>query len=203
MTAFPASPATPGQSESRRAYARLSEFQDKPWFDDYLTLRDEMNEEGKPRWDNWRKCVFIAWTSLPEKQRWPQTQHELAKQVLGLSDDRVIRKWRAADPGIDDRIARLTSETLFRHRANVFDALIRVASTADHLSHSDRKLFLEMTGDYKPRTAITNELSGSLKVSGDLKTILEMDEDQLDILIANLQATIGAGTAGQMAAPTE
>ncbi len=98
-TAFPASPDTPGQAESRTAYQSLQDVRDKcSWWDEYLELR----EDG---W-TWRKAAFIAWSSLPGDKRWPQSQQELATQVLGLKSDRTLRKWRRKDPRIDEAIAQ-------------------------------------------------------------------------------------------------
>ena len=174
-TVFPASESTPGQSESRTAYARFQGWVDslgtedsqaldlpkvlldhkpgmgildeKPvWLDEYQALLAE-------KW-TWRKAAFIAWAASPAVKRWPDNQRELATRVLGLKSDRTIRKWRENDPRIDERIGRLMIEPLFQHRRDVIDALIQVASDPDPKAHPDRQLFLEMTGDYKPKGQI-------------------------------------------------
>lgn len=188
-TAFPAPADTPGQAQSRSAYAALPEVAaTAPWWEDYLALRQETDARGKARWD-WRKAVYIAWASLPDSRRWPPTQKELATAVLGLADDRTIRKWRAKDPGLDDRVAGLTSAVLFKHRANVFDALISVAASPEPNAHKDRKLFLELTGDYQPRQAIalTGQNDGPIQVTANFS---DLDEDDLEQLINNLQAAV-------------
>ena len=92
-TAFPASEQTPGQSESRRAYALfLKQLLTKPWKEDYERLRLE-------GWD-YRKAAYIAWASSPVKDRWPETQAKLAEE-LGLKSARTIQKWRENDARID------------------------------------------------------------------------------------------------------
>lgn len=145
-TRFPASEKVPGQGESRRAYQDFIQALDAfVWWQDYRELR----ELG---WD-WRKAAFIAWAASPIATREPATQDELAVQVLGLSSDRVIRKWRIKFPEMDDQIAVMQAAPLLRHRRDVFDALAESAATKDYHNHADRKLFLEMTGDYSRNQA--------------------------------------------------
>lgn len=143
-TLFPASADTPGQAQSRRAYKEILEAQARfDWWRDYL----ELTERG---WD-WRKAVFIAWSASPANKRSPATQNELATQVLGLTSDRVLRKWRAEQPEIEQEIVRMQAAPLLRHRRDIFDALVASAKDPDPKSHQDRKLALELMGDYKPR----------------------------------------------------
>jgi len=158
---FPASAATPGQAESRAAHERFRELdriEGLSWWDDYVLLR----REG---WD-WRKAVYIAWESSPRVNRWPGNQELLATEVLGLRSDRTIRKWREKWPELDDRIAQLQAAPLMQHRRDVFDALVAMAGMADPRAHPDRKLFLEMTGDYRPKgaLALTGEDGGPLEI---------------------------------------
>jgi hypothetical protein len=150
-TTFPASAATPGQSRSRQAYrAMLAELEDSPWWTDFL----ELMARG---WD-WRKAVYIAWASSPSKDRQPRTQGELATEVLGLASDRVIRTWHDKNDAIDKEIAYMQAAPLLRHRRDIHEALAASASDPDPKSHADRKLALEMLGDYKPRQ--TTQLEG-------------------------------------------
>lgn len=114
------------------------------WYETYQQL-------ASSRWP-WRVACYVAWASSPKTGRWPKTQEELAKQVLGLASDRVIATWRKKSPDIDGAISLLQSATMLEHRADVFKALVESASTADHRSNPDRKLFFEMTGDYIPRS---------------------------------------------------
>jgi len=203
-TAFPASENTPGQAESRSAYesfaAELSAQGTKcAWRDDYLQLRSE-------GWD-WRKAAYIAWSSSPAYDRWPPTQAELATQVLGLKSARTIQKWRENDKHIDERVAEAQIEPLLKHRRDVIDALVTVASSTDTAAHSDRKLFFEMIGDYRPRS----EMSLTGKNGGPVQTlnvgdVAKMTDDELDLFIDNLQAIAGAisrGADGEDATPED
>lgn len=157
--AFPASESTPGQAESRKAFELLRRNErvlDAPWWDDYHRLRAE-------GWD-WRKAVFIAWSSSPVLGRWPATQEELATECLGLTSDRVIRKWKRNEPGIEERIVLMQAEPLMAHRRDVIQALIDVARVPDPRAHSDRRLFLELTGDYTPRARMDANVDGDYRV---------------------------------------
>ena len=57
------------------------------------------------RWD-WRKALYIAWSSVPKSKREPKTLEQFVA-LLGLSSSGTIRNWRAHDPGIAERIAAL------------------------------------------------------------------------------------------------
>ena len=208
-TAFPASEMTPGQAESRSAFARFREWvmavqtQDgkstelprvmaaqKPgvsilneqpdWLTDYLALRAE-------GW-TWRKAAYIAWASSPTHRRWPESQEELARLVLGLRSDRTIRKWRETDPAVQECIERMKIEPLLIHRRDVLDALVTVASDPDPKAHPDRRMFLEITGDYKPKgqVALTNPSGGPLQLE-QVNEFTDLDDEQLEHVIANLQ----------------
>ncbi len=190
--AFPASEATPGQAESRAAFERFNaQRDDLPWWNDYLALR----QDG---WD-WRKAAFIAWLSLPSRQRRPKTQAQLA-DLLGLRSDRTLRHWMQDDERIREAAAGERVALLFQHRRDVLDALVAVAKRHDHLAHSDRKLFLEMTGDHKPRgaLALTGEQGGPVGVV-DWSALAGMSDDELEQFIANLQTANGGGALGAKA----
>lgn len=208
-TAFPASEMTPGQAESRSAFARFREWvqavqtqdgkstelprmmapqragvsilEGKPdWLSDYLALRAE-------GW-TWRKAAFIAWASSPTRGRWPESQEELARLVLGLRSDRTIRKWRETDSTVQECIERMKIEPLLIHRRDVLDALVRVASDPDPKAHPDRRMFLEITGDYKPKgqVALTNPSGGPLQLE-QVNEFTDLDDEQLEHVISNLQ----------------
>ena len=139
-TAFPAGANVPGQAESRTAYQKfLAREGEIPWWDDYLMLRQAGH--------HWRHAAYIAWESSPQRDRWPATQDALAKDVLGLKSARTIRNWRKKYPEMEETIAMMQIAPLMRHRRDVIDALIEVAITPHPKAHSDRKLFLQMTGD--------------------------------------------------------
>lgn len=156
-TAFPATAETPGQAESRAAWELLRSNERvlaADWWDDYHRLRAE-------GWD-WRKAVYIAWAASPIKDRWPKTQEELCHQCLGLRTDQTIRKWRANEPGIEQRIVKLQAEPLMLHRRDVINALVQVASEPIPQAHPDRKLFLEMVGDYVARSQQQVDVDGEI-----------------------------------------
>ena len=110
-----------------------------PWMDDYFRLLAE-------GWQ-WRQAAYIVWSCQPKGQREPQTQQEFAVSI-GLASDRAIRKWREGNPAIDERIHELTASALMKARAEVFGALIASATNPSPRACTDRKLFLELTGDY-------------------------------------------------------
>lgn len=135
------------QERSARARALFEGHGDgdaESWMDDYWSLIAE-------GW-SWRQAVYILWSAQPSDRRSPKTQGELATQVLGLTSDRTIRVWREKNPHIEARIADLTSSVLMKHRAEVLNALASMAAEHDYKAHADRKLYLEMTGDYVPRS---------------------------------------------------
>jgi hypothetical protein len=118
----------------------------EPWMDEYFTLVGE-------GW-SWRQAVYILWSAQPKDKRVPRTQGELAVQVLGLLSDRTIRDWKAENPTIETRIRQAALKTLQHARADVINALVESAKDPSYRHHNDRKLFLEMTGDYVPKQAI-------------------------------------------------
>lgn len=105
----------------------------------------------------WRVAAYIAWAASPREARWPETQELLATQVLGLTSDRMIREWREKNPAIDATIARWKAGPLLKFRAAVLEALGESASDADYKRNPDRKLFLELTGDYVPKQVIDDK----------------------------------------------
>ena len=106
---------------------------------------EELLSEFRPQ-----VAAYIAWAASPAKGRKPATQAELAS-LLGLKDDRTIRQWRAKDKRIDATIKERQAGPLWAHRRDIFEALVQSASTADAANFSDRKLALEMMGDYVPK----------------------------------------------------
>lgn len=156
-TLFPAGPAVQGQEQSRRAYKEiLASLTSYEWWQDYL----ELTARG---WD-WRKAIYIAWAASPAKSRAPATQEELATKVLGLASDRVIRKWKTDHPEMDDEIVSMQAAPLLRHRRDVYQALVTSATDPDPKSHQDRKLALELMGDYKPKQELTGADGGDVVI---------------------------------------
>ena len=182
-TGFTAPVEAPGQPESRAGKARLdallagaevkAEWQEL--YEDLLHERvDVVDAQGrptgrtKPRWD-WRKALYIAWSCAPRDKRWPRFERELAS-LLGLSNTSTIRHWREKDPEIDERIRSLPAAMLLDHVADVMAALVEVAKQPDPKAHQDRKMFLEITGNYQS--------TGSLAVSMSPISYIEIPEDE-------------------------
>lgn len=136
------------------------------WLDDYL----EMVRGGWP----WRVAAYIAWASTPRGSREPRTQDELARNHLGLTSDRAINTWRRKNPAIDEVVRMMQAGPLFKHRAEIYTALVAVAVKPEYKSHNDRKLALELMGDYMPAHKILAALTA--KGQGSLKTDQELDE---------------------------
>lgn len=130
------------------------------WLDEYSRLRDG-------NWD-WRVAAYIAWASSPRSSRNPRTQEELAVNHLGLTSDRAIATWRKKNPAIDEMIALLQSSPLWDYRAEVFQALTANAVKPDYKTHNDRKLFLELTGDYIPTSKLAAMLTKGNLTKADL-----------------------------------
>lgn len=136
-------PTTAAQLKSIEA-RRIFEAQhgSQPWMDDYFDLVG--------RGWSWRQAFYILWASMPKGQREPGTQLELAG-LLGLESDRVIREWRAKNPALELEVRTQTRSMLGRARTEIYEALITAACKPDPRAHQDRKLALEMMGDYVPR----------------------------------------------------
>lgn len=151
------------------------------WADRYLMLRSQ-------GW-SFRKAAYIAWKSTPKELRIPKTQMQFATEILGLTSDRVITTWREKNPMIDEAVNALMTADLYSHRANVFAALKKSASNPDYKHHPDRKLFLEMTGDYVPISQLKAMLmSGKLKTNRKLE---DLDEGELIRLSAGDWSVLG------------
>jgi hypothetical protein len=138
----------------------------------------------------WRIAVYIAWASIPKADRLPKTQDELAKQVLGLTSDRVLITWRAKYPDIDKMIAQLQSNELFEHRADIFEALIKSASDPNYKSHQDRRLAFEMLGDYSQKIQVEDHRKSAGVDDVSSKSDAELNED---IKQAEIARKIAAG----------
>lgn len=151
------------------------------WFADYLKLL----EQGWP----WRVATYIAWASSPRHERWPGTLRELATEVLGLTTARVVHKWRRDNPTIDQVVAMMQAAPLWEHRRDVLEALVEIAMRPDYKSFNDRKLFLEMIGDYTPRSRLDVGKAGK---NDDLS---ELTEAELLKMAGEIEAEDDAGDA--------
>jgi len=166
---FTAPPAAPGQDVSRLKKRELDQHlaglqvrDEAPptWMELYDALLDERDEEGKRRWD-WRKAMFIAWSCTPKDQRDPKTLGGLARR-LGVATS-TMREWRYKDPEIERRISELPRLLLMEHVASVYQALATLAATPDPKTFQDRRLFLELTGQYSPKAGVI--LGGEVQVA--------------------------------------
>jgi hypothetical protein len=145
------------------------------WQKEYLDLRNG----GWP----WRQAAYIAWAASPRGNRNPKTQDDLARMVLGLTSDRAISTWRKKNPMIDEMVALLQSAPLFEYRAEIYRALVNNAMKEDYKTHNDRKLALEMMGDYVPASKLTAELLKSLK-GGSLDDLSDEELAELSSALA-------------------
>jgi hypothetical protein len=210
---FPAGPDVPGQAESRAARLELqrwlTERTDLPdWFalwEDLVAERAPMvdsageallNAKGevrtRRRWD-WRKALYIAWSSVPKSRREPKTLEQLV-DLLGLSSSGTIRNWRAHDPGIAERIAALPRTLLLDHVVDVYDALVTVATMPDPRANPDRKLFFVLAGELDEKTSlvVSGPNEGPVAVNVD-HGLSELSDEELDALDRIAQRLTGAG----------
>lgn len=151
------------------------------WMEEYRRLR----EVGWP----WRVACYIAWAASPKRERRPKTQAELASQILGLTSDRQIGTWRKKNPVIDETVGLLQAAPLLAHRRDIYDALVESATNPDYKGHQDRKLALELLGDYVPRKDL--KLSGSVAGRG----VSEKSDDELRALLGEEDAAEAADAA--------
>lgn len=183
VPAFPASSATPGQGESRSAYAAfMAQKADCPWWEVYLKLRE--------KWD-WRKAALIAWSVMPGHKRLPPTQHALAVEVLGLKDDRVLRKWRENEPAIDQEIERMRLEVAGDALNDVLAAWTEVAKLPDPSAHRDRITFLEWKGVYGGQGIRLGGMDGN--PVGVEHSLAGLEDGALEGVIRNLLVVAGGG----------
>lgn len=108
------------------------------WYQEYLQLL-------AGGWD-WRVAVYIAWKATPKKYRWPDSQEELATQVLGLTSDRVISAWRAKNPAIDAMVQDVGSARVLDRLSDSIEAMLEVAAKPDYKGRGDRELHFKLAG---------------------------------------------------------
>jgi len=141
------------------------------WSADFYQLQDA----GWP----WRVAAYIAWASCPRRERYPRTQEDLANDVLGLTSDRQISKWRKNNSAIDEMIGIMQAAPLMDQRRRIFEALVESASDPSFHGAQDRKTALTMTGDYVPHMKV--EIP---RKPGDP---LQMSDEELDEEIKRLE----------------
>ena len=135
------------------------------WYGEYLMLR----EWGWP----WRVATYIAWAASPKRGRKPKTLNELADKVLGLTSPRAVHMWRERYATINAVVSMMQAQPMLENRRDVIEALINSARDGDYKSHADRKLFLEMTGDYVPRVKVDERIGKALDLT-------ELSDEELD-----------------------
>jgi hypothetical protein len=171
FSGFTAPPNAPGQAESRAGKTALDVYlaglTERPaWttvYEDLMTEQVEMTDgKVRHRWD-WRKALYIAWSVVPREKRQPKTEQELAS-LMRLASTRIFRKWKEKDPEIEERIIRLPRQMLTTYTADVYQALVDVASQAIPGAHQDRKLFFELAGEYSPRVSMTGTDDGPVRI---------------------------------------
>lgn len=214
---FTASDNLPGQAQSRASKLQLDDLlaarQAQPdagwqvasaepvaWEAMYRDLLEEKITASKPdgsvklvaRWD-WRKALYIAWSCVPTSKRWPKHEVQLI-ELLGLANTTTIRRWKYGDPEIEDRIAAGPKKLLGDHIVDVLEALVKVATQPDAKAHQDRKLFLEMTGQYKPRGAL--EMMGEDGGPIEYREADELSDDELARIAAGGRSGVTAPAPG-------
>lgn len=189
---FTAPANAPGQAESRVGKAvldaHLATLPERPaWatiYEDLMAEQIETDGKLRHRWD-WRKSLYIAWSVVPRGERFPRTEQELA-QLMRLSSTRVFRAWKEKDPEIAERIARLPKQMLTSHIADVYNALVAVAATPVPAAHQDRKMFLEMVGEYQTKLALTGANDGPVRFRYDLSNLTDDELEELDRIASRI-----------------
>lgn len=128
----------------------------------------------------WRVACYIAWAASPKRERWPKTQELLATEVLGLTSARQINTWREKNPAIDQVVAVMQAAPLLDHRADIYKALVEAASNSDHRNNPDRKLALEILGDYVPRQKV------DVRRPGEVDDLSQLSDEELITLAGNV-----------------
>lgn len=116
------------------------------WYEKYMALL-------VGGWD-WRVATYIAWAAQPKTRRWPKTQEQLAIQVLGLTSDRQIVKWRNKNPAIQAMIRDVAASMVFEALPDSFEAMNLVAATPNYKGRGDRELQFKLAGILSDRTEL-------------------------------------------------
>ena len=115
--------------------------------------------------------------------------------MLGVRPS-TMRRWRLHDPEIVERISAAPRRMLLEHVADVYAALVAVATQPDPRAFQDRRLFLEMTGDFKPSAALALDGRMDLEHGGQVDVVHDLSklsEEQLRELAAIAEALGAAG----------
>jgi len=177
--AFNASPAVQGQSKSRETFKWLIETDNKPaWWPDFDEIREEF-----PHFKKWEIWSLIAWASMHAGLRDPRTLQEFADSIN--TSTRTLLTYRTKTwgdkPTVDEAIATVKSGSMWHRRRKVLTALGDVAEMPDPKAHPDRKMFLEMTGDYPARPRPEPDLTIDETFTKRLEQIYQDDGDIIDL----------------------
>lgn len=168
----------------------------------------ELDEQGSPKptvtWSNlynrliglgwqWRVATYIAWAASKKIGRVPATQEQLATDYLGLTSDRAINKWRAANPKIDEIVGTLQTHMIFDYIPDAIEAMGVSASQPNKEGNRDRKLMFEMLGMYQPSMRIKEDKA---PVDNDLAALSaeQLQKRREDLL--RMKNSEDAGDAG-------
>lgn len=157
---------------------------DLPWHDEFVALL--------ARGYTWRKTAWIAWHSQPKQSRQPRTKTAFA-ELIGVSPGKLTDY--SNDPALHAAILAHRRSVLFDHLPDVYDALVQSAADPNYKSAPDRRLALEMAGEYTPRQQL------NVGVAPGQAEQFEMTMDNLpyDVLVALSRYVEAGGDAPTLA----
>lgn len=137
----------------------------------------------------WRKAAFIAWVSQPKEMREPRFKGAFA-ELIGCSRSKIAEMER--DPLISTAILKFRRRALADNIPDVMNALTESATNANYKHHADRKIFLEMVGEYTPRMGLALEQDAFNRQEMEEM----MEEFQYELLITLSQFFAQGGNVG-------
>lgn len=137
-------PIDPTHAAERRVFEAALAKDGVPFGDLYEALTGE-------GW-YWRKAALVAWMAMPHDERQPRHLQDLAN-LLGCSRHVLTQFKKRAE--VQAAVMRLTTATLFEHKARVDDALITSASNPDYKHNQDRKTYYTLIGALKEQHELT------------------------------------------------
>ena len=108
-------------------------------------------------WDR-SKALYMAWKAhhplIRERSGLPILQKDFFTQVLGYSSDNAVRQWRKKTywPQLAERMDTIMNDVLKDYTPVVLYANAQLAARPDPKTFPDRKLYLEMVGEYTPKS---------------------------------------------------
>lgn len=91
--------------------------------------------------------AFVLWLSLPPRDREPATLIDLADE-LGVHRI-TLSRWKQ-DPKILKQAAKLSRNILLEGIPSTYRAMVESAGNPDGRNNADRRLLVEMAGEYTP-----------------------------------------------------